>query len=393
MSLHCASRAGGSDRESTDSGDGQFVDRGCSFEPGDFVQACIVGAAASEVEEQNADDETVRSRGWMTRRRLLITGCALLTAAWGVKALSNRMPSAESPLANGDSVSETLRPVRHAMGETMVSTHPQRVVVLGNQELDSVAALGVHPVGVVHRSNAENVPNYLLFATRSAAFVGTADRPNLVTVASLKPDLILGSRRHEAIYGTLSEIAPTVFTELADGWKHDLRIHSDALNVAAVGEQIIANYDKNMGKLQTEVQDRLRDAQVSVVNARPGEIRAHLTGSFVGRILQEAGISRPASQDKDGISERVSLDRMLDLDGDLMFIMPAATNEMLDHPLWTQLRAVRNNQSFLVDDWLWEDGRGGLAANLILDDIYKSLVDPSQCWCALAGRAPFSEAG
>ena len=48
--------------------------------------------------------------------------------------------------------------------------------------------------------------------------VGTRKSPSLEVIASLSPDLIIAdTSRHEAIYGSLSEIAPTIVFDSLTG--------------------------------------------------------------------------------------------------------------------------------------------------------------------------------
>lgn len=49
---------------------------------------------------------------------------------------------------------------------------------------------------------------------------------------------------------------------------------------------------------------------------------------------------------------------------------------MKTNPLWQKLKAVQNNRVYLVPDyWI---GSGILAANAIVDDLYKYLLDSKQ---------------
>ncbi|MEM8832349.1 MAG: hypothetical protein AAGE96_23865 [Cyanobacteria bacterium P01_G01_bin.19] len=48
--------------------------------------------------------------------------------------------------------------------------------------------------------------------------------------------------------------------------------------------------------------------------------------------------------------------------------------EWQQKPLWQQLKAVREGQVYIVDANIWEGGNP-IAANLVLDDLYKYLVE------------------
>ena len=121
----------------------------------------------------------------------------------------------------GDEVPQ--RKITHAMGVTEVKANPERVVVLDTGELDTVAALGIKPVGMVRADVNTEVVGYLKDAVAGAEIVGTIQDPNLEKIASLKPDLILGSKLRVADkYDQLNAIAPTVLTEkVGVTWKEN----------------------------------------------------------------------------------------------------------------------------------------------------------------------------
>ncbi len=87
------------------------------------------------------------------------------------------------------------RTVEHANGTTEIEAKPERVVVLDTGELDDVIALGITPVGMVTTKGANPVPSYLAEKTQGVETVGTISELDLEKIASLEPDLILGSQR------------------------------------------------------------------------------------------------------------------------------------------------------------------------------------------------------
>src|SRR5947209_7720336 len=109
----------------------------------------------------------------------------------------------------GEAAGGPTRTVKHAMGETKVPDKPQRVVVLDTDKLDTLASLGLKPVGAAAPAEKMRFPAYLGVTDLKA--VGTLQEPDLDAIRALKPDLILGSKfRQEKLYDELSTIAPTV---------------------------------------------------------------------------------------------------------------------------------------------------------------------------------------
>lgn len=275
------------------------------------------------------------------------------------------------------------RTVKHTMGETEVPANPQRVVVLDMSELDITLALGVQPVGyATYTANGELAP-YLQERLGGSTRVGIIQQPNLEAILALKPDLILSNKlRHEAIYGQLSQIAPTVMAETVKGeWKTSLRLHAEALGKMAEAEQIMVRYQQRLEEFKQAMGPRLAATKVSLVRSFPDHVRIYMKDSFMGTIIADAGLPRPPAQDKNIFMEKATAERIPDLDGDVMFVMywnraqGEQLSQLMNSPLWSQLDVVKQGRVYEVDDRVWGTGLGPLAANLIIDDLFKYLVE------------------
>ena len=275
------------------------------------------------------------------------------------------------------------RTVEHAMGETEIKGTPKRVVVLDTGELDSAMSLGVKPVGAVEAVEGLGLPSYLE-GTSGIENVGTIEEPNPEKIATLEPDLILSSKlRHEPIYDQLSQIAPTVFTETTGvTWKENFGKHAEAMNLEAEAKKVVAGYEDRIEQFGSEMGDRLGETEVSVVRFLPGETRIYQKESFVGTVLEDAGLPRPPSQDVDefallGVSE----EQIPKMDGDAVFVTVYGTPEdsteerITSDPLWQKLEAVRQDRVYEVSDDLWMLGIGPTAAVGVVDDLEKYLVE------------------
>lgn len=281
--------------------------------------------------------------------------------------------------SGGGTTSET-RTIEHAMGETELSGTPERVVVLDTGELDSAMTLGVKPVGAVEAVQGLGYPSYLE-GTGSIEKVGTIQEPNLEKISSLDPDLILSSKlRHEQIYGQLSEIAPTVFTEETGvTWKENFEVHAKALNKVEEGEIVEKEYQKRTDEFQQAVGDA--PPKVSVVRFLPGDTRIYQKESFIGTVLEDAVLPRPASQDVDDFAiMNASKEIIPKMGGDVIFVTiygpedETTKQSIVSDPLWQKLDAVQQNRVYEVSDDLWMLGIGYTAANGVVDDLTQYLV-------------------
>lgn len=276
------------------------------------------------------------------------------------------------------------RIVNHALGETAVPTEPKRIVVLDFLLLNNLLALSVQPIGAAGTNSPQRpFTDYLQDKLDTeVAYVGYVYQPNLEKIAQLNPDLIMGSKNHEIIYSELSAIAPTILStvETSGDWKQALKLVAKAVGKTQDANALLENYQQRITAFREAMGERLTETEVSLVNFRPGEVRLYLQESFPGSVLAEVGLSRPSAQDHAGFATTVSLEQIEQLDGDVMFAIAATADvttfkRYRNHPLWQQLKVVQQGEVYQVDSeiWIFASGIGG--ANLILDDLFQSLLD------------------
>jgi len=100
--------------------------------------------------------------------------------------------------------------ISHKLGETTLTTNPEKVVVMDYGVLDALDYAGVDTV--VGIPNSGHVPAELSkYESDDYAELGNLVEPNLETINELQPDLIIITSRMTDYYEDLSEIAPTLF--------------------------------------------------------------------------------------------------------------------------------------------------------------------------------------
>ncbi len=121
--------------------------------------------------------------------------------------------------------------VEHAMGKTEVPANPKRVVILTNEGTEALLELGVKPVGAVKSWTGDPWYPHIKDKMKDVKVVGDEGQVNVETIASLKPDLIIGNKmRHEKVYEQLKAIAPTVFSETLRGeWKDNFKFYAKSI--------------------------------------------------------------------------------------------------------------------------------------------------------------------
>ncbi len=204
---------------------------------------------------------------------LMLAAMVVFLAACGGNANSgntNKAGTANNEQANDTAtnapaaVDESVRTIKHGMGETEIKGTPKKVVVLEWTYAEDLLALGVQPAGVTDIENYNVWYGYLdQKLDADVVELGTRQEPSLETITSLAPDLIIGVKfRHEAIYDQLKAIAPTLifnpypeeggldqYSEMEETF---LAI-GDAVNKKADAEKVLADlhasYEDSKGKL------------------------------------------------------------------------------------------------------------------------------------------------
>ncbi|MFF6791013.1 ABC transporter substrate-binding protein [Streptomyces filamentosus] len=323
----------------------------------------LAACGGGESNDASAKEDTAKKKDVATGGKDF-GDAAAKTAALGTDAEAGQFP----------------RTLTHAMGKSEIKAAPKRVVVLDVGELDNVVSLGVQPVGYAPSEGDDGIPGYLAKDAGSPKSVGTINNLNLEAIANLQPDLILGSQLRAADkYDELSKIAPTVFS-IRPGftWKENYLLNAAALDKTAEAKAKLAAYEAKAKKLGEDVGPN--KPTVSMVRYLPGKIRLYAKASFIGTILEDAGLPRPKNQQIDELAAEISPEKIDQADGDWIFTgvygdaKATKKDAAQGNPLWKNLKAVKAGQAKDVPDETWYLGLGVTAADSVLDDLRADLV-------------------
>lgn len=268
------------------------------------------------------------------------------------------------------------RTVAHFGGATTIPAAPQRVVVISTGQLDGLLTLGVVPVGSTRGTGAGLVPAYLTaaFPDRAdqlgqLADLGTRQEPNLEAVAAVKPDLILVNKAGAADYADqLAAIAPTVLTEgTGVNWKQDFLLLADALGRTQQAQGILDDFHATAAAHAAG-----QVPSVSLVRTTSDRTRIFGVASFAGSIAQDAGFTRPDSQQFEKTSEDISAEQLDRADADWVFYGVQSGSEdqsVVENPTWKTLTAVAADHVVPVDDDMWYLNAGPTAAATVLREM------------------------
>lgn len=314
---------------------------------------------------------------------------ALVILTLGLVVACQRSP--QTAVSVADSGDCTV--VEHVAGTACVPNEIQRLVTLDGVTFEYAIAAGLSPIATATGSLMDHMAEQMAQVQN----VGQSGEPNLEQVLTLKPDLILGLDYNQGAYAQASQIAPTMLFgfEHSGQWKEIFPKVAADLGQLAAAEQTMAAYAARTSEFRAQMGDRLNDLRVSVVRIYPDTINLYLRDSFIGTVLQDTGLSRPPAQDigaeeanaRFGNSIQTSISRELlqQADGDVIFLWTGEnTTEaaesaqknlqtLQNDPLWQQLEAVQQGRVYQVPSyWI---GSGPIAANAVLDDLFKYLVE------------------
>lgn len=285
------------------------------------------------------------------------------------------------------------RLIQHAMGETCVPLNLQRIVTIDPFSLENVLALGIKPTGYAISPDWLEKRDYLRDRLAGVDYAGDHRQPSLESILALNPDLILGLEvESEAIYRQLEQIAPTVLFpfETSGQWKDILRQNADALGKANVANERLAEYEARLDDFKTQMnvkqaslENPAESLEVSVVRVYPNALSIYSSDTFIGTIIEDAGLSQAAvptqSRDLNISKENLSL-----ADGDVIFLWSNESGQsqqeveteianLKDDPLWQQLNAVQTDRVYQVPSyWI---GSSILTAHAVIDDLFNYLLE------------------
>lgn len=271
--------------------------------------------------------------------------------------------------------------VEHALGETLVPKVVKRVVTLYQGATDTAVALGMQPVGVVDAWAQKPTYVYLRPSLDGVPHVGLETQPNLELIASLKPDLIVGTKsRHEKIYRQLSQIAPTVLSENVYDFKRTLDLMSQSVSRLEAGSNLWKRWQSRIQDFRMKIQKIEPNWPItaSILNVREDHLRLYLQQSFAGTVLNDIGFKFPM-QNKVGWGVKLKTKEALPtVNAEVFFILLHSSEASVkqnylmwsSHPLWRILSAPQHNRVYEVDSVTWLFSGGILGANLMLDQLF-----------------------
>ncbi|MFT4167276.1 MAG: ABC transporter substrate-binding protein [Microlunatus sp.] len=190
-------------------------------------------------------------------RRLFLGGSLSAIVLGGLAACSGANEPAPTPEPSAAAAFPVT--VSHRYGETTIKAAPQRIVVVGFTEQDTLLALGITPIATTTATWAGSDEEYNVYpwakdklGDAKPAVLDSTEGLQLDQIKALKPDLILGTTAglDQDAYTELSKIAPTIANTGASGsdsyepWDTQTEIIGEAVGKAPEAKKLIADLNQ-----------------------------------------------------------------------------------------------------------------------------------------------------
>ena len=277
------------------------------------------------------------------------------------------------------------RRIAHALGESRVPRHPQRIVSLSAAATDSLVALGVQPCLVESAWKSGEAAPYLAAGLQGTTAVRRVGGLAIETVLDANPDLILINNLQDGrYYEQLQQIAPTVVLgSLLPGDPEAMLLDvGDVLGLAKLARVRAAAYRRRLAQAKAALAGNAHEPVV-FLRFRQHTCVVYAQATMFGPLLfKQLGLTPDASMPLvmspggwDVLTmERLSLVRpqhifaVIDNDSEAYHAYVTAT------PIWRRIPAVRNGHVHVVAASTWLGGEGVLASEAIVDDVLQALV-------------------
>ncbi|ANE48888.1 hypothetical protein SY83_12500 [Paenibacillus swuensis] len=317
-----------------------------------------------------------------------LTACGGNTANTANTSGTTNESNAGNANTGNAQVSEEVKRIKHPLGTTEIKGIPQRIVVLEWSYVEDLLALGVKPVGVADIENYKVWVNVKSGELAEATDVGTRQEPNLETIMSLKPDLIITDDfRVAQSYDKLSEIAPTlVFAPYSEEAAKDqyadmenaFRTLADIVGKTAEAEQVLDDVQKTYDEAKTKLEAAGKAGQEIVLsqawsNQNAAAMRLFTDNSYAVKIMEKIGLKNGWKSDKlesYGFSDATVESLTKVKQANFLYVVQDDDNvfetKLKDNAVWKGLDFVKENRAYALGGDTWLFG-GPLTAQLLAE--------------------------
>ena len=273
---------------------------------------------------------------------------------------------------NSEPVSETIT-ITHELGETPVTTNPQKVVVFDYGILDALDSLGVNVTGVVQ----SGLPDYLTkYAGEEYSSIGTLKEPDMEAIFALTPDLIIISGRQADYYEELNKIAPTIHlgidnADYLGSFKNNMDILGQIFGKEKEVSSKVEEIEKAIAELNAKVTEKNINGLITLAN--DGAFSVYGQESRFGIIHKEFGVTPvDTTIDAGTHGQKATFEYVAEKNPQYLFVVDRAAvtggntsaKELFDNELVARTDAYKNDNIVYLDPTIWYTSVGGFTSTL-----------------------------
>lgn len=309
-------------------------------------------------------------RRFLPKRLVVVLLAAVLGLSAGCGAGPAPDPTASSAPSHGSATTATAASYPMQLdspyGTTTLEKAPERVVVVGPNDVETVLGLGVVPVAAAGWGDydEEDWMPWVDATVIKATLEPIAGGADFEKVLKFKPDLIVAVGGIDDLakgYPQLARIAPVVtYPEKLENWSTGdpvitLRTIARPLNKVAEAEALLSQYDKKLAEVRG-AHPEFDGKTISVVgfSGPDGAWLDSQQGSSVESFLSELGFkANPATARVSGNIPEEKFD-LIDADVLVGMAKNGSTDKTIGqvraNPLFAELKVVRNGAFVYLDD-------------------------------------------
>lgn len=267
--------------------------------------------------------------------------------------------------------------ISHLGGETTISSLPQKVVALEFSFVDNLYQLGIKPVGIADDGDGKRIIEPIQTYVSGYTSVGKRAQPNLETIQSLKPDLIIAdAKRHTEIYKELQAIAPTILVKSLEGNFQELeqsfKTIASVFNQEKKAEEIITKSNQAIETTKTKLASTaLSKKQILTAVPDSKSINIHTSASYLGNVFERLNLKQNVVSQS--VYEEASLEQLISKNSEVIIYIRKTSGSIVDSwkesPLYQNIPAIQKKNVFEVDTEVWSRFRGYQSLTIILNDL------------------------
>jgi len=319
--------------------------------------------------------------------KALVVVLASFTVTLAVGAATGRSAPRAVPFDPSCGPSRTTtRTVNGTLGSVELHGTTKRIVALEFSFVDDLVQVGVSPIGIADDHDPSRIIPEVRAKLKPYTSVGLRQSPNLETIASLHPDLIVAdATRHVDIFRQLQAIAPTIALDsLKDAYlpsRHAAVVLGQAVNKCGGMVRRLKQDNIIMKRMRAAVMHAThgagekRQAMFAVVTAQVWNVHSSLeyAPSLLANIgIPSANVRAPNRSNVENPYFVMSEEDLLNNNPDILLVaqsppLPTLFGLWSKDPLFQTLTAARLKRIYVVNQNLWSRSRGLEAGETICE--------------------------